>query len=492
MTAALTRRLDTAVLALVPALFALALLSRFEIGTAAAVGVGLAVCAYLALSERYERNLIVLLLYLGLLDGFLRLRTGNSELTLVRDALLWSIAAGAGLRLLARREPIRLPPLAGWVLLFCALVLVQILNPNAGTLEHSLGGVRQHIAFVPLFFLGYATVRTKTGLRVFLVLVLVVGAVNGVVSAVQFSLTPDQLAAWGPGYEERITGEGDVSARVFVDEAGERRTRPFGLGSDMGSGGAFGLLALTAGLAAASLALRRRWAFAALPLLAGAILAILTSQQRTLLIVAVVAVVAFVVLGLSARRGLAAIGGLAVSAAIAAAVVGGVASNADTGLFDRYRTIAPSKVLATSTEYREDDIGLLGDYLTRYPLGAGLGSAGPASSLPGRPPGPALNAEGQLNFLVIEVGIAGLLAFLGLTLAVLRLALTGCRRIRDPETRLLLAALAAPLFASFAGWLSGIQSTNVPGAPYFWFVAGVLAFWLGGRARRPSPPAPAG
>ena len=168
--------------------------------------------------------------------------------------------------------------------------------------------------------------------------------------------------------------------------------------------------------------------------------------------------------------------------AVAVGVISALAASADLGTFDRYTSITPDKVLSTTYEYRQDDLSVLPGYLTDYPLGAGLGVAGPAASVSGGPPAAGMvNAESQLNFLVLELGIPGLLAFLALSLTTLWQAMTRCRRIDDGETRVLLAAVAAPLFALVALWLSGITSTSVPTAPYFWFATGVLAYWLGRR-----------
>src|SRR3954465_13842962 len=55
----------------------------------------LAVGGWMFLSERYAVTLGVLLLYLGLLDGFLKLRTGSQLTTLGRDLLLYAIVGGA-------------------------------------------------------------------------------------------------------------------------------------------------------------------------------------------------------------------------------------------------------------------------------------------------------------------------------------------------------------------------------------------------------------
>src|SRR4051794_11672037 len=69
-----------------------------------AFGVAIVLIGWLFLSEHYERTLLVVILYIGLLDGFLRLKTGSSNLTLARDALLYAIVAGGLIRGIIRRN----------------------------------------------------------------------------------------------------------------------------------------------------------------------------------------------------------------------------------------------------------------------------------------------------------------------------------------------------------------------------------------------------
>src|SRR5439155_1278892 len=65
----------------------------------------IAVAVWMFLEPRLERSLAVLLVYLGALDGYLKLKTGSSYMTLARDVLLYSIALGA----LARNTLLRRP-----------------------------------------------------------------------------------------------------------------------------------------------------------------------------------------------------------------------------------------------------------------------------------------------------------------------------------------------------------------------------------------------
>src|SRR4051794_7908478 len=65
--------------------------------------------------------LAVLMVYLGALDGFLRLKTGVSALPLVRDFILSAVVAGVLIRSAVAPRRMEVPPLSGWVLLFVAV-----------------------------------------------------------------------------------------------------------------------------------------------------------------------------------------------------------------------------------------------------------------------------------------------------------------------------------------------------------------------------------
>jgi hypothetical protein len=445
------------------------------VATAAAV----AATAWMFMSRRYERTLLVLLLYLALADGFLKLKTnGGASVTLARDVLLYAIAAGALVRATIERRSLQTPPLTMWVIAFVAIVVVQLLNPSDGTLGHSLASLRPHIEFVPLFFLAYGVMRTKRRLRAFLVVLLAVSAVNGVVSLVQFNLTPDQLASWGPGYANRVYGNG-VSQRIFFSANGTQdRTRPFALGSDSGFGGDLGLIAAPGALLLIGSAIRG-WRKAAIVLMAaGVVLAIVTSQQRTAVVGSILALLTFGAMATLSRRTFAILLGGALAAVLTLLIILPLAGSSGSGAFRRYSSITPSKLVKTTYDYRGSTLALLPRYAKDFPFGTGIGTAGPASSVGGTKAPPALNAESEFNFLLIELGIPGVLCLLLLNLRLLGSALVHIRRFVDPELRLLLAAMVAPLVALLVTWFTDVSTATTPGSPYFWFVAGTLAYWL--------------
>ena len=438
----------------------------------------LPIAGWLFFSERYEYTLGLLLLYLGLADGVVKLSNGSSIGTLGRDVLLYSISFGALVRLVIRRRRVRLPSETWMIVAWVAVVLVQVANPDAHGTLHSLAALRQHLEFVPLFFFGFAAVRTKRRLAGFLLILVVIAGANGVVNVIQTRLTPAQLATWGPGYAGielgTNTGAFDThNARVFVTSSGRDAVRPLGLGGEDGFGGNVGLIAVPAVIALLGAAKSNRGRAMLLIFASLVLVGVVTSQARSVLLGAVLTLFAFGLLTVNSRRGfqsLAVLGVvLAIGYGIGSAFIG---SNSN-----RYSTIAPSKVGSTVVSQREGTISLIPSYLRHYPLGAGLGTAGAAaSSSVGGYTATTLNGESEFTFLIVETGIPGLFVMLLITIAAARAGLK-LRRVVDPELQRYLMALTA-VFAAFAGfWFYGAFSSTSPDAPYLWFVFGVFAYW---------------
>jgi glycosyltransferase involved in cell wall biosynthesis len=457
----------------------------FALVLAAAVVIGTA----LFFSERYVLSLGFLLAYLALADGFLKLRYGGNAITVVRDVLVLAIAAGAIVRLAVRKTDVTLPAGTGLVLAWGVVVVVQLFNPDNGTTLHSVQALRQHVEFVPLFFFGFAVMRTKNRLRAFFLLLLVVTAINAVVALVQYQAGPEAVAAWGPGYAEKINGTPEVAGRTFYEsESGSRHLRPFGLGSDVGFGGNLAVLAAPAAWAFVVLTRRRLTQIVGVILAAGVALAALTSQTRLAIIGAVVAFGGSLAFAVASRR--------AVVAIVAALVLGGVgygaisyvAKTSDEQVFSRYSSLLGRNPVSSSVTYKQSSLSQLPGLVERYALGAGLGSAGPASSTPGAPEAARrLDAENEFNFLVIETGVPGLLVLLAFHLGAVLRSLGTVRRQQDPEVRLLLAGIAAPLLALLVMWFGAPITTAPPTAPFLWFAAGILAYWA--TVAAPSRPA---
>jgi hypothetical protein len=147
--------------------------------------------------------------------------------------------------------------------------------------------------------------------------------------------------------------------------------------------------------------------------------------------------------------------------------------------------VAPETLLETTSLERGTSLSLIGDYIGKYPLGTGLGTVGPAATYANKGSVPTnFNGETEFNFLLLELGVAGALIFLAFVLRLIAFAVVRIRRLDDPELRVMMAALAAPLCAMAIVFTSGAPTTGSPGGAYLWGIGGVLAYWLG-TARQP-------
>ena len=435
------------------------------------------VALWMFFSERYERTLAVLALYLGLLDGFLKLKTGSSVATLGRDVLFYAIAAGAFARLVLGRRAVQLPNLSTAVLVWVIICFAEVLNPVVPSITHALAGVRQHIEFVPLFFLGYAVMRSERRLIGLCVLLVLVAAANGIVALVQSRLSLADLASWGPGYATQVYGASTVTARTFYDASGIEHIRPPALGASLGFGGLVGLLAAPAVFSLGSMWGRsRRAVLAAIVGAPFVLLSLTTSQSRTAVVGAVVASLTYLFLTATTRKGAQMIAVASVIGVVAYASYP-IAFPTAASQANRYASIAPTSVISTAVAYRSGTLSLVPRYMLDYPLGAGIGDNGPASGATvGGAQTSSQNAESEFNFLVLEVGIPGSLLLTGLTATVIGLGI-GLRRVADANVQRLLMVLVAANVGIGATWFAGIATATSPQAPFFWFSAGAIVFW---------------
>jgi O-antigen/teichoic acid export membrane protein len=450
--------------------------------------VAIALPAWLALTKRTGLALSVVLLYLGLVDGVVKLHSGGQAATLGRDVVIYAVAIGMAIR---APRPFRLPPLSGWVLVWVAVFVVQLGNPGDISLSHAAASLRQHLEFIPLFFIGYSALRTRASLHTFFALLLAVATINGIVAEYQHSIGPAALAGWGPGYADVLTGTG---AQTYYTASGQEEVRPPGLGGYEGFGGLLGVAALPGGIVLLIAYRRRRWLLALIILgLIGCGFAVLTSESRSDVVMAVITLfgmIGLIAAGGQVTRALVALG-------IATVLAGGavlIITSQDPGALYRYSSIAPDQAASTIVSSRSGTWSLLPQYVRDIPFGAGLGTVGPAATKAGGVL-TTWNAESEFNFLIVEGGVPALLAFLAFQVALFRMIFIGLRRERDPEAALLIAGVAAALFGWAAAAFFGTTTAEPPDAAMLWLAAGVLSWWLVTRhrelsfthARAPSP-----
>lgn len=451
-----------------------------------------AVIAVVALvkTTRLEVSVTILGIYLLVLDGPVKLGLGaHEETAAVPDILIGAVCLGAVMRMLARREKIRMPPLTPWVLAFVGTVLIEAFNPKTAGVLKVLGGFRQQLQWVPFFFFGYALMRSKRNLRFFMVLVCVCGVANAAVATYQTTLPPSQLARWGPGYQAlydpTTLGHSASHARVY-DSEGEARARPVGLGSDSGFSGGVGELALPFSLALFVVwGKRRRW----IPLVfaLGAMVGIATGLGRTQVIGGLIGVAVFIFLsylgGRQSKRAVAALLTVVALAIPLSVVFLGVVKS---GTFSRYESLESTSASELAT-HKAGAYTLIPHLLVTVPFGVGLGTAGAVSGFGGtvtnQVEGHVVTAETQYNLIFDELGGPGLIVWAAISIGFCLLVTRGIRTIRDPDLAILLAAACAPFFTLIATGFTGSFETSTAHGTYFWFVLGIAAYWFAGKKR---------
>jgi hypothetical protein len=483
----------------IPLALALAIsvaIPRPSLGLLAGLVVGGLGIVALMTSERYELTVMCVALYLGMVEGPLKLGTGgHSTVSVIRDILIFSISLGALLRLVVRKERIALPAMSAWVIGYAAIVLVEAFNPSTHGILKALGGFRQQLEWLPFFFFGYAIMRSKSRFRMLFLVMGVIALANGVVSAYQEKEGPTQLASWGPGYRELVygsieagetlgrTGRSGLAGRTFVSE-GETKVRPPALGTDAGFGGGVGVVALPGALALLAIGpLRRRWPVLLLCL--GALLAVGTGLGRTQVVGATVAVVAFAMLALSGGRRasrtlVVLLGVMALALPVGAVVV----STEGSGTFSRYAELANG---AEAKDKKTAEYTAIPHQIAAAPLGVGLGTVGSAAGFGGKVSetleGHGVGAATVWKLILDELGLPGLLLWVAFLVRLLMLALPGMRRVVDNELRLELAAVFASFIAFIVMGFSGETLTSATLGPFCWFTAGITAYWFAGPGR---------
>jgi hypothetical protein len=488
--AVLERRLRdllmTGLAAVIPAALALAVTVGFpqaDLAIVLAIIAGALGVVTLVVCARLEITVTVVLLYLLLIDGPVKMLTSQREATrTLADVFILAVCLGALMRMIVQRKPIVLPPLTGWVIGWVVLVLVNAFNPKTHGVLAALGGFSQQLQFVPFFFFGFALMRSKRRFRQLFIILGVAATASGLVAAYQTTLTPGQLSSWGPGYQNLIH-PAKGTGRVYFSE-GEARVRPPGLGSEAGASGGIGKVALPMCLALVAISRgRKKWI--AILLTLGSAMAVVVGLGRLPLVGAALGVIAFVGLAALAGRNFSRTMGALLAIVVLAIPAGAlVISSLHSGTFKRYESLNTS---SETTLHKQSAWSKVPEYVAGSPLGYGLGNSGSVAGLGGPETnsnlleGHGLTSETQYNVLVKELGAPGLLLWPLIAICVGLLIVRRIRSIRDPELAVCLAGALAAFAPLLIEGLSGFVSGSLAGGAYYWFAIGIAAYWLAGR-----------
>jgi len=161
------------------------------------------------------------------------------------------------------------------------------------------------------------------------------------------------------------------------------------------------------------------------------------------------------------------------------------------GMFSRYEKILEANPTGKCKDCKKEALNIIPHEISVAPFGVGLGTVGAAGAFGGKDKelleGHGVTSETQYNFITNELGAPGLVLWTGLCLVLIALVVRRLPRIRDTDLRIYLAGLSSPIVAIFLIGFSGPITASAVLGPYFWFAAGVVAYWLAGPARVPSP-----
>ena len=145
-----------------------------------------------------------------------------------------------------------------------------------------------------------------------------------------------------------------------------------------------GLLALPGALALLALPGRPRTKLLIGLLAAGTVMAIATSESRTVILGTIFTLFAFALMSVTSKGGFKTIFALGAAGLIVYLVLGLLGSSTGRGSFDRYESISsPGTAVTTAYNYRRGTLEEVPGYMTEIPFGGGIGSSGPAGSFGG-------------------------------------------------------------------------------------------------------------
>jgi hypothetical protein len=410
-----------------------------------------------------------------------------------RDLLIYSLVLSLVLGLLAKISQgaslKQAPPATLLIICFVLNILIQIYNPYAYTSVASFLNSRLFWEMLPLYFIGYYYLRSVKDWKILFTTFALLTVVNGVVATYQSSVGPEAIAAWGPGYRTQIYDAG----RVGLTSDNQLTFRPFGLGPDIGFSGYMGLVTipmLAALLSARSkrqdeqkilstLAQLANTLFISL-LIAGTFAAVIVSGSRTVVIFATVLTGASLLFFSWKASKIRLFIGLGVSVFLALAALELVSIVAPY-YAERYTSVnsAEKTVETFNSEGRIAQITEIPlSIALRYPFGAGLDNLGPGAAFSNIIAGSPTriqpeNAENNINFALLGLGIPGLLLWLLIHLQFIRLTWKSIQSVGDQEAKTLMGGGLILLFLLLANWPFGALIL-FPYNMLFWLIPGMI------------------
>lgn len=414
------------------------------------------------------------------LDGLIRgLLHSNPVSIVARDIVLGIIVVGWGAQRLQNRErdPIRVPPGTLLVALFVINCLLQVMNPFAISLLQSIGGLKLHLSALPLLFLAYDVFRRPAQVRSVILFLTLMTLIMGVTSYVQYVHGPNWTWAHFPGSQEAIGSNLSSNPQQGFNSLTATFKPPGTSSGGGGAGACAGIifpLTFVLPLLSGKLQFSKNARLALVAVLLAFIVIIFVNAVRSALVISLSGIVisSLLVGGKLRVRMLTAIAVCLVLGGLAYTFTQTVSQG---GVTSRFATTFSDPVDALHKDRRTffDDAVFI---VTHSPLGVGLGRVGAAGGRLGGSGGGldfVVFSEAYLGSIMYETGIIGGLLITAITLFFIERGVSALRRLADPDSRLLAAAITAILVLVFANFFVTPVLLGPPGSVLFWLLSGV-------------------
>lgn len=421
----------------------------------------------------YQWAIRLLFAYLGF-EGMAKIITNYNPIVHVgADLLVVALTVRWFLAYLLKRETVseRRPPLIPLFVLHCIWFLIEFMNPYSIGLVPSLAGAKVYLTMPLLYVFGFYLARDGKNVRWFMAVWVLTVLIQVVTGLYQASAGPQSVLRLSPGYA--IPLQKFDASYAF---------RPFGTTNLPGGASLF--VALATPFVLYFIFSARSWLvrLSLLGLLPGALFLVLVSQVRVQLMKMTLgsALFFFIALGWASsnvRKKL-----LVALPAVAAVILFAIPHLTENWVDDK-RGIERSLTLFDPKLASQARAGA-GERVIRYakevPLGAGLSRTGAAAG--------KFWAENNAspwyqngfftdNFwaaTIAEMGIPGSAILTAIIFSVLFIGSKGIVRSRNPENRLLQAAVFCPLVTIVLGLWGAEGVLYNPESAFFWFFSGVL------------------
>lgn len=425
----------------------------------------------------YEHAIVVLFAYLGFEGGAKMLTHYNPVIHVGGDLLVVTLTARWLVTLFLKRTrlPAELPPFVALFAIHFAWFLIQFLNPYSIGLIPSIAGAKVYVTMLLLYAFGFYLGKEPRLVRRFMAVWVMTLLIQIATGLFQASVGPKSVVGLSPYY----------GAALAKFDAGTS-FRPFGTTHLPGAPAIFSYMAfpfLLYFVIRARSILTRAFLASAVPL---SVLLIMVCQIRSALLKLIFESALFLTILLSRassqtrRRALL---GIPVAATVLLLVVPQVISTWQQENPESAAGIERSLSLFNYDKVRHARAGAADRILMHaemVPLGAGLSRTGAAAgkfldliqSDPYFPHG--FFGDNFWAAVIAELGVPGALFLTSIIALVLIRGATGLIAVRDPERRLLIAAILCPLVAIVLGLWGAEGLLYNPEAPFFWFFSGVM------------------